>query len=292
MKDHAPVEVELKLALPSTSIAALLSYPALGAAPTRSHLANTYYDTPDGALASAGIALRLRKIGAATLQTVKTRGHGGGGLSTRSEWEWPVKGELDLDSLKALPPFEGELSSTIAALSPHLRTDFERRSWLIDWSDSRIELVLDEGEIECQGARATICEVELELKSGSPQALWSLALSLSAQTPLRPSDSSKAARGNALGQKAWALPEATTPGEWLHRATVALDAFNDSGERAYFEHAEHAYKTLAEHSALDETLRPTAAALYRALDDQRLTISFGYNALSLAHRLALQSALS
>ncbi|WP_447926745.1 CYTH domain-containing protein [Vreelandella sp. EE27] len=292
MENHAPLEVELKLALPAASIDALLSFPALSQEPVKKKLKNTYFDTPKGDLAGAGIALRLRQSDTQTLQTVKTKGHGGGGLSTRNEWEMTVENGLDTQALATLPPFEGPLGEALSALTPSLSTDFDRRSWLIDWSDSRIELVLDEGQIECNGAGATICEVELELKAGSPTALWSLALSLSAQTALRPSDSSKAARGNALGHGQWSLPEAETPGEWLHRATVALDAYKDSGQSQHFESAAHAYKTLADHKDLDETLRPTAAALYRALDPNVPSITFGYNALSLAHRLALESALS
>ncbi|WP_447553833.1 CYTH domain-containing protein [Vreelandella sp. EE22] len=292
MKDHSPLEIELKLALPAASIDALLNYPALSQAPLKKHLQNTYFDTPCGELARAGVALRLRQIDTQTLQTVKTRGHGGGGLSTRNEWEWPVKDGLDIDALAGLAPFKGELSGVLCRLSPSLSTHFDRRSWQVDWNESRIELVLDEGEIACNGAQVPICEVELELKDGSPDALWSLALSLCAQTALRPSDLSKAARGNALGRGQWPLPEASTPAEWLHRGTVALDAFQDSGQSAHFESADHAYRTLAEHPDLDETLRPTATALYRALDQGVPSITFGYNALSLAHRLSLKSALS
>ncbi|WNL39717.1 CYTH domain-containing protein [Halomonas sp. PAMB 3232] len=292
MKDHSPLEVELKLALPAASIDALLSYPALAKAPTRKRLTNTYYDTPNKDLSRQGIAVRLRQTGGQTLQTVKTKGHGGGGLSTRGEWEWAVSKGLDIKALAALPPFENVSIEALKALTPTLATDFDRRSWMIDWNDSRIELVLDEGEVRANGARAVICEIELELKEGAPDALWSLALSMSSFVPLRPSDSSKAARGNALSHGEWTLPQANTPSKWLHRATVAMDAYQDSREPAYFEHAVRAYETLAEHPALAEPLRPTAAALARALDKNATSISFGYNALSLAHRLTLESALS
>ena len=63
-------------------------------------------------------------------------------------------------------------------------------------------------------ARAPIGEVELELKE-VPMRHGDFP-ALAEQVALRPSDSSKAARGNALGQQQRRLPEASTPSAWLH----------------------------------------------------------------------------
>ncbi|WP_083001451.1 CYTH domain-containing protein [Halomonas sp. GT] len=289
----APTEIELKLALAPTQLNMLLCHPALAESPQWQHLANTYFDTSAGDMAKARIAVRLRKIDDRVLQTVKTAGHGGGGLSTRQEWESQVPGpQLDQRSLAALPPFEGSLGTVISALRPALRTDFTRRSWQINWQGSHIELVIDEGEIVSGDAQAAICEVELELKAGEPEALWAMALTLAESVPLRPSDTSKAARGNALGVQQWTLPEASAPAQWLHRATAALDAYHDSGLEEHLIIAQQALATLAAHPQLDEGSRQEAQTLTTELTDSgHPTSAYGVAALTLAHRFAYQTTL-
>ena len=298
MKSLTPMEVELKLALAPTGPAALIQHPYLAShAARKQSLTNTYFDTPQGDLAKARIALRLRQVDGKVLQTVKTAGQGGGGLSQREEWEWQVAGpQLDLASLAKLPPFQGELSGVLDALAPQLSTDFTRRSWQLKdgahGEQSHIELVLDEGEIISGGYRTPICEAELELKGGEPEALWALALTLAEQVPLRPSDSSKASRGNALSTQHWPLPEAHSPAEWLHRATLALDAYHDSQQASFLSDAQQALAALADHPELDATARAYAQALPGALDESgQPNTAYGKTALALAHRLAYQTAL-
>lgn len=298
MKNPNPIEVELKLALAPEGPAALAQHPFLRSTPALEQtLTNRYFDTPEGDLAKAHIALRLRQVDGQVLQTVKTSGQGGGGLSQREEWEWPVTGpQLDLASLAKLPPFQAELSGVLNLLAPQLSTDFTRRSWQLTDStkdqQSHIELVLDEGEIISGGYRTPIREMELELKSGSPEALWKVALILAEQVPLRPSDSSKAARGNALSEQHWPLPEAHSPAQWLHRATLALDAYHDSHQASFLTAAQQALTTLADHPALDATARAYAEALISALNAHgQPSTAYGKAALALAHRLAYQTAL-
>ncbi|CAN0604980.1 unnamed protein product, partial [Ectocarpus sp. 12 AP-2014] len=127
---------------------------------------------------------------------------------------------------------------------------------------------------------------------GAPEALWTLALMLAEQVPLRPSDSSKAARGHALSAQHWSLPDAQSPAEWLHRATLALDAYHDSQQAALLTVAQQALATLAEHSALDATTRAYAQLLPSALDTLgQPSTAYGKAALLLAHRFAYQTAL-
>ncbi|MBZ5487237.1 CYTH domain-containing protein [Halomonas aquamarina] len=295
MENATPIEVELKLALAPGGAEALMRHPELmDHPPLVQSLANRYYDTPDDALARARIALRLRQVDTQVLQTVKTAGQGGGGLSSRQEWEWPVeRTELDREGLAALPPFKGELGGQLERLAPRLRTDFTRHSWQLEWQGSHIELVLDQGEIESGMYTTPICEVELELKAGAPEALWSLALALAERVPLRPSDSSKAARGAALRAQQWPLPDARSPGQWLHRATLALDAFHDSQHATYLQDAREALEQLAGHPELADDLKAQASCLPAALDDDgQPGTACGVTLLTLSHRLALQSALS
>ena len=63
-------ETELKLRFAPDAAAAIIRHPALKpfkrARARASQLTSTYFDTPDGALAAAGVALRLRRDGRPT----------------------------------------------------------------------------------------------------------------------------------------------------------------------------------------------------------------------------------
>ncbi|SDN67174.1 CYTH domain-containing protein [Vreelandella arcis] len=291
---ETPTEIELKLALTPEGPATLHQHPLLKAlTPKRQTLTNTYYDTPQGALAQARMAVRLRQVDGQVLQTVKTAGHGGGGFSQRQEWEWPVPAlTLDTQGLADLPPFQEGLRDEISALEPQLNTDFVRWSWQVAWQGSHIELALDEGEIHSGGHQTTICEAELELKSGEPNALWSLAQALAEHVALRPSDSSKAARGNALAAQHWPLPEADSPAQWMQRATLALDAYHDSHDAAHLATAQAALATLATDPALTDRARHDVETMRDALETSgQPNIAYGQAALAFAHRMAYQTAL-
>ncbi|MCY7370501.1 MAG: CYTH domain-containing protein, partial [Polaromonas sp.] len=66
------MEIELKLRIPAQALDALLADPLLQPAgkrrASRTQLDTRYFDTPERALAQAGIALRLRKAGRRWLQ--------------------------------------------------------------------------------------------------------------------------------------------------------------------------------------------------------------------------------
>ncbi|WP_416138088.1 CYTH domain-containing protein [Halomonas sp. HK25] len=285
-------EIELKLALGPEGPTALRCHPLLaGLACVVQRLGNTYFDTPQGDLEAARMALRLRRVDGRVLQTVKTRGEGGGGLSRRGEWEWEVPGPgLDLEGLANLPPATlGQ--EVLERLTPRFTTDFHRETRMLDHAGARIELALDEGEIEADGRRVAIRELELELKAGEPEALWSLAEALAGSVPLRAADTSKAARGGALLGGAWQLPEGGTPSAWLHRAIVALDALADTGEEACRQEARNALQRLAEANG-DDT-GETARGLAEALSNPGwLTPAFGLAMVRLARRLPADNALA
>ncbi|WP_290796278.1 CYTH domain-containing protein [Halomonas sp.] len=278
-------EIELKLALGPNGPTMLRRHPQLaGLDSVAQRLGNTYFDTPQGDLEAARMALRLRRIDGRVLQTLKTRGEGGGGLSTRGEWEWEVSGPgLDLEGLAELPP-AALGRHVLERLAPRFTTDFHRETRMIDHDGARIEVALDEGEIVADDRRVTIRELELELKAGEPEALWSLAETLAGSVSLRPSDTSKAARGGALLGGAWQLPEGGTPSAWLHRAVVALDALADTDDEAWRCEAGSALKRLAEANGGD--FREAARELAKALSGSTwLTPAFGLTMVRLARRL-------
>jgi len=288
-------EIELKLALGAEAPDALRRHPRLaGAMPALTRLGNTYYDTPQGELADAHMALRLRRANDRLLQTLKTRGQGGGGLSTRGEWEWEVPGPgLDLDGLAELPPLAERDPALLARLTPRFTTDFVRETWWLEQAGTTLELALDLGEIRAGGKTVVIRELELELKAGEPAALWTLAETLAETLALRPSDTSKAARGGALLGDGWTLPAAHSPADALHRAAVALDALADTDQDAWRLAAQRAFQRLSDETALDGQHRDAARALAQALNTSAwLTPAFGRRMLALARQLPGDSELA
>lgn len=207
-----PVETELKLELHPDDLSRLLAHPLLSAQPLRrERLFNTYFDTSTLALRAQRMAVRERRVGRRTLLTVKTAGTSVGGLSRRGEWEAPCRpGQFDFAALVDDEALAQALVRVAWQLVPVFRTDFTRRSWLLQHGPACIEVALDEGSITTGNAQGRHCqpilELELELKSGPVDALLDLAHTLAlgpsgeAAQGLRllPAQRSKAERGYAL----------------------------------------------------------------------------------------------
>lgn len=198
-RDGAPREVELKLELEPGGTEALLDHPLLrGILGEERQNDSVYYDTTKGALRSAGVSLRVRCSGDGFMQTVKSDGKVGAGLFDRSEWEQPVSGPgLDLDKIHAAGLIlQG--SETERALKPVFETRIRRRACTLDRNGSRIELVVDQGEVVAGKKTQPIVEVELELITGRPDALFDLARELQKDVPVRLGVMSKSERGARL----------------------------------------------------------------------------------------------
>ncbi|ODV41023.1 toxin [Cupriavidus sp. UYMMa02A] len=197
-------EIELKLAVPDDALAQLAAWlDANGEAKGEVTLLNVYLDTPERDLARARAALRLRRKGAQWLQTLKTAGQSRAGLASRNEWETEVAGEAI--ELQQLPDEARALLTPLAGrLAPVFRTDFARRTWILEHDGARIEAALDSGTITAPATHAQerIQELELEWLSGdqsrAADTLHALGARLQAVATLTPSDLSKAARGYRL----------------------------------------------------------------------------------------------
>ncbi len=231
-----PLEIELKLALPPGQVEAFRKKMARRRAakgtrsvPQQQTLVTRYFDTPDFALSALGVALRVRQVGQDWLQTLKTAAASQGGLSRRVEYEMPVEG--DFPDWARFPPEAREFvpEALRARLRPVFETRFDRTAWQIAGKNgARIEVALDIGAIRVPqdqspdakilaGERTVpLCEVELELEAGEPDALFALALEWAEAFDCLPLDASKAARGIALAR---AEPPAA-----VRARTLALDA--------------------------------------------------------------------
>ena len=198
-----PVEIELKLVLPKAAAGLLKRHPLLAgvAAPTRQRLRSIYFDTPELALREKKCALRLRRAGRVWLQTFKQGGPAKGGLHDRIEQEFQVRGPaLDLAPLLDTPGASLLSRKRIAGrLIPVFETVFVRTAWrVVDEDGNVVEVALDQGDVWSAGRRTPLSEVELELLSGDPAALFRIAASLQETVPLLPDDVSKAERGYRL----------------------------------------------------------------------------------------------
>jgi triphosphatase len=200
-------ETEIKLRASRATLAALRDHPLLKkrnkSGWEQRELFNQYFDTPARDLAKAKIALRIRRDGEVFIQTLKTRGQSVAGLSERNEYDWNLQSaELDLSKLddSCWPAALAELDKH--QLVPIFTTDFIREKAEIAWGRGKarvvIEAALDLGKVIAGEGEEEICELELELRQGEPNALLELAAELAADLALMPCDISKAERGYRL----------------------------------------------------------------------------------------------
>ncbi len=199
------MEIELKLLCdPAASRrigASTVLREAQRSAPVVRTLRSIYFDTPELALARAGFALRVRRVGRRWIQTLKSGGGVGTGLHQREEHEVPVRAPVpELDALPDTPAVAWLRDPAIrAALAPAFETRFRRNSRTVEiHPGSFAEFALDTGTIDAGGRTEPIHELEIELVDGDARHLYAFARRLLADIDFRIGDVSKAERGYAL----------------------------------------------------------------------------------------------
>ncbi|HEY0665327.1 MAG TPA: CHAD domain-containing protein [Gallionella sp.] len=197
------IETELKLRIAPGQLARLKRHTLLKSLavtrPVTRRLYNIYFDTPKLALHKSRMALRLRRAGRQWLQTLKGGGSVKGGLHERNEWEVPVGGPVLDFSFPEMAEWDEHLPPPLRKkLRPVFVTDFTRNSRMLKYRDAQIELCIDQGEVSTEQHCLTICELELELKSGEPRRLFELALVMLDVVPLELEVVNKAQYGYRL----------------------------------------------------------------------------------------------
>jgi inorganic triphosphatase YgiF len=148
-----------------------------------------------------GLAFRLRRAGRQWFQTIKGGGVAAAGLHQRNESEAQVlKAQPDFTKI-ADPSLVRLFASNLLPeqLQPLFITHFNRATRLLRFPDgSEAEFCLDRGKIIAGSREAPICEIEMELRSGSALVLFQLALDLLQSMPFRLENVSKAERGYTL----------------------------------------------------------------------------------------------
>lgn len=196
-----PLEIELKLELDPSTLAggqgqrAVRRLPLLRDGGETRRLVSLIYDTEDQALRKRGLVFRVRRAGDRRIQTLKA--DLGSGSLERAEWECEISGEGP--DLAAIP--DADLRREVegaGALAPVLETAVDRTIWHLRHNGSDVELSFDEGMIRVGNRIEPVHEIELELKTGAPSALFSLAREIVGTVPARPGMRSKSERGYDL----------------------------------------------------------------------------------------------
>ncbi len=194
-----PREIELKFRVEPAKARGVFEA-VTGAKGAVWRLTSTYFDTPTGALAKAGMALRVRHDGETWTQTLKTAQAAGGAMG-RGEWEAPVTGAKPTLSLLRDTPAR-KVMGRGRKLTPLFTVEVERRLAVRTIEGLRIEAALDRGRVIAGDRCESLLELELELKAGTPAALLAFAAKARKAHGLALSFTTKAGRGLALRSKA------------------------------------------------------------------------------------------
>lgn len=186
-------EYELKYrANDASQAAAKEKYPGHWEAIT---MQTTYFDTPSGSLSAKKYMLRTRQENGVSICTLKTSGKG----NARGEWE------VKCGDITAAVPMLCKLScpgdlAVLAAegLIPICGAAFTRQAQLLEFPDFTAELALDKGILFSGEKKLPLCEIEIELKSGSKDALDAFAADFAAKHGLVAEEKSKFARALSL----------------------------------------------------------------------------------------------
>ncbi len=204
MDTARPVEVELKYRVTDPAVGReILDGPTLGPLMARdtvrsSQTEDRYVDTPDGSLARAGFAARLRRTGGGDIISVKSLASVRvGSMNHREELEGPaIRGDAPSD----WPPSSArslvlELAGDAYLVELVTIRQLRHRRHFGDADGALVELSLDEVDVVASGRIVEhFTELEAELKDGSEPALNAVAEVLDAHPGLTADPASKLQR--------------------------------------------------------------------------------------------------
>ena len=159
------------------------------------HMETTYFDTPSHALSARRWTLRRRMENNDSVCTLKTPGTG----LERGEWE--VKCDRMEQAVSELCKLgaPAELDSLChEGLVISCGAMFTRRAGTFTLRDCVLEIALDQGVLLGGGRELPFCELEVEHKEGSREAVEAFARQLAEIYALKPEEKSKFARALAL----------------------------------------------------------------------------------------------
>ena len=226
-------------------------------------LINTYYDTENRKLRELEIGLRVRRDGDHYIQSVKSAGRVVGGLFQRNESETAIQNanlDLTLVSDPYLMILLEEAQEDDGPVRPLFRTDFVRELCEISVEGTLIEVALDMGTIAHKENNLSICEVELELKEGSPQYLFDIGQQLIETFNLVLDSKSKAERGYKLSSRGKYTPHLKSLDVVQLTAKSAAEGSFETIAHTGLEHWQYYIKQIKNELTIDSVLQ-----LHRAL---------------------------
>lgn len=189
------IEFELKFSADAQKQAAIMAaYPV---AYEKFEMETTYFDTAAFDLSDRHITLRRRMENGKSVCTVKTPVSGFG------RGEWDCESEDINEAIVTLcnngAPME-ILLLTAQGISPVCGARFTRYAGIVEHKGAVLELAIDAGVLMGGGKEIPLCEVEVELKSGEPEAAVDFGEALAKQFDLTVERKSKFRRAKALAR--------------------------------------------------------------------------------------------
>ena len=197
-------ELEFKLAVPNPAMLEQILFDSQVAEVRQGdyelyNMATVYYDTPDHRLSNLRWTLRLRQENDCLVASLKTPGDG----HARGEWECPAYNIRDAIPVLLELGAPQELRSMLEGqeLYPLCAAQFTRRVCKVSLpGDTVCELCGDIGQLAGGGKEEALCELELELNSGSADMAQAYAAELQDRFGLQEELRSKFQRASALAK--------------------------------------------------------------------------------------------
>ena len=157
-----------------------------------------YYDTADNLIARCHGGLRLRRENETRVVCLKLAAESGFGGARKAREEYECTAPDIRTGIQNLPAAGAPQDICDCLLQANLielgRTAFTRCWFLLSYQGCTCELAFDYGKLTRNGRVGPICEMELELKSGSEADFDALAVQLQQEFDLKPQPLSKLAR--------------------------------------------------------------------------------------------------
>lgn len=192
----------LELGISPEAIARLRRHPLVAALtqgrPRRAREHAVYFDTADLALARAGIALCVRRVGRASVQSVARLDPTGTRVQTTADTVLPV----DAPDLAHIPDevLRAEVARAVAgrSLAPAFEVELARETRVLREDKNEVVLALDTGTVRTPGATAPLGTLSFDVRTGDSAYPEQLALELLDAFPFRLVAQHPAARALAL----------------------------------------------------------------------------------------------
>ena len=161
-----------------------------------------YYDTADNLIAHCHGGLRLRRENETRVVCLKLAAESGFGGARKAREEYECTAPDIRTGIQNLPAAGAPQDICDCLLQANLielgRTAFTRFWFLLSYQGCTCELAFDYGKLTRNGRVGPICEMELELKSGSEADFDALAVQLQQEFDLKPQPLSKLVRMMSL----------------------------------------------------------------------------------------------